>query len=215
MKELSLHLLDVAKNSVAAGAEHISITLDEDQDGWLTIAIADDGRGMEPEFLARVTDPFTTTRTTRKVGLGLPLLRLTAEQTGGSLDIQSTVGAGTTLAARFQRQHLDCPPPGGSVRGGGPAHPGQPGRGMDGGAQHPKRKLCLFHSGGPGDSGRGHPLERAGGFRVDERISGGTGTERWGGVCPSRPRRTGRIAPEGPRPSPAAEPDSPGKMISQ
>ena len=59
MKELSLHLLDVAKHSVAAGAEHISITLDEDQDGWLTIAIADDGRGMEPEFLARVTDPFT------------------------------------------------------------------------------------------------------------------------------------------------------------
>ena len=110
MKELSLHLLDVAKNSVAAGAEHISITLDEDQDGWLTIAIADDGRGMEPEFLARVTDPFTTTRTTRKVGLGLPLLRLTAEQTGGSLDIQSAVGAGTTLAARFQRRHLDCPP---------------------------------------------------------------------------------------------------------
>ncbi len=110
MKELSLHLLDVAKNSVAAGAEHISITLDEDQDGWLTIAIADDGRGMEPEFLARVTDPFTTTRTTRKVGLGLPLLRLTAEQTGGSLDIQSAVGTGTTLAARFQRRHLDCPP---------------------------------------------------------------------------------------------------------
>ena len=110
MKDLSLHLLDVAKNSVAAGARHVSITLDEDQDGWLTLAIADDGRGMEPEFLARVTDPFTTTRTTRKVGLGLPLLRLTAEQTGGSLSIDSTVGAGTTLTARFQRRHLDCPP---------------------------------------------------------------------------------------------------------
>lgn len=100
----------MAKNSVAAGARHVSITLDEDQDGWLTLAIADDGRGMEPEFLARVTDPFTTTRTTRKVGLGLPLLRLTAEQTGGSLSIDSTVGAGTTLTARFQRRHLDCPP---------------------------------------------------------------------------------------------------------
>ena len=110
MKELSLHLLDVAKNSVAAGAEHISITLDEDQDGWLTIAIADDGRGMEPEFLARVTDPFTTTRTTRKVGLGLPLYRMTAEQTGGSLDIRSEVGKGTAITARFQRRHLDCPP---------------------------------------------------------------------------------------------------------
>ena len=110
MKELSLHLLDVAKNSVSAGAKHVSITLDEDQDGWLTIAIADDGRGMAPEFLARVTDPFTTTRTTRKVGLGLPLLRLTAEQTGGSLSIDSTLGVGTTLTARFQRRHLDCPP---------------------------------------------------------------------------------------------------------
>lgn len=110
MKELSLHLLDVAKNSVAAGAKHVSITLDEDGDGWLTIAIADDGRGMAPEFLAQVTDPFTTTRTTRKVGLGLPLLRLTAEQTGGSLSIDSTLGVGTTLTARFQRRHLDCPP---------------------------------------------------------------------------------------------------------
>lgn len=110
MKELSLHLLDVAKNSVSAGAAHVSITLDEDGDGWLTLAIADDGRGMAPEFLARVTDPFTTTRTTRKVGLGLPLLRLTAEQTGGSLSIDSTLGVGTTLTARFQRRHLDCPP---------------------------------------------------------------------------------------------------------
>ena len=91
MKELSLHLLDVAKNSVTAGARHVEITLTEDEAGWLTAAIVDDGRGMDPEFLARVTDPFTTTRTTRKVGLGLPLYRLTAEQTGGSLDIRSEV----------------------------------------------------------------------------------------------------------------------------
>ena len=110
MKELSLHLLDVAKNSTAAGAKNVAITLGEDGDGWLTITIADDGRGMAPEFLAQVTDPFTTTRTTRKVGLGLPLLRLTAEQTGGSLDIASTVGVGTTVTARFDRRHLDCPP---------------------------------------------------------------------------------------------------------
>ena len=110
MKELSLHLLDVAKNCVAAGASHVSITLDEDAEGWLTVVIADDGRGMDPEFLARVTDPFTTTRTTRSVGLGLPLYRMTAEQTGGSLDIRSEVGKGTTVTARFQRRHLDCPP---------------------------------------------------------------------------------------------------------
>ena len=110
MKELSLHLLDVAKNSVTAGARHVEITLTEDEAGWLTAAIVDDGRGMDPGFLARVTDPFTTTRTTRKVGLGLPLYRLTAEQTGGWLDIQSEVGKGTAVTARFQRRHLDCPP---------------------------------------------------------------------------------------------------------
>ena len=86
MKELSLHLLDVAKNSTAAGARNVSITLEEGADGWLAVTIADDGRGMSPEFLAQ------------------------AEQTGGSLDIQSTQGVGTTLTARFQRQHLDCPP---------------------------------------------------------------------------------------------------------
>lgn len=110
MKELSLHLLDVAKNSVSAGAAHITVSLEEDRDGWLTISIADDGRGMDPAFLAKVTDPFTTTRTTRKVGLGLPLYRLTAEQTGGHLDIQSQVGKGTTVTAVFHRKHLDCPP---------------------------------------------------------------------------------------------------------
>ncbi len=110
MKELALHLLDVAKNSVSAGAAHIAVTLEENEEGRLTITIADDGRGMSPEFLARVTDPFTTTRTTRKVGLGLPLYRLTAEQTGGSLHIASEVGKGTTVTAVFYRRHLDCPP---------------------------------------------------------------------------------------------------------
>ena len=122
MKDLSLHLLDVAKNSVAAGARHVSIALEEDAAGWLTLTISDDGRGMSPEFLAQVTDPFTTTRTTRKVGLGLPLLRLTAEQTGGSLDIQSTVGVGTALTARFAAMDPEgdllsaTPPPGGTRR---------------------------------------------------------------------------------------------------
>ena len=110
MKELSLHLLDVAKNSVAAGATWVDISLDEDKDGRLTIVISDNGRGMSPEFLAQVTDPFTTTRTTRKVGLGLPLYRMAAEQTGGSLDIQSPLGQGTTVTAVFDRKHLDCPP---------------------------------------------------------------------------------------------------------
>lgn len=110
MKELSEHILDIAQNSVAAGAANIGITLTEDQAGWLTVVIADDGRGMSPEFLASVTDPFTTTRTTRNVGLGLPLYRQTAEQTGGTLQIRSTPGTGTTVTAVFDLNHLDCPP---------------------------------------------------------------------------------------------------------
>ena len=110
MKELSLHLLDIAQNSVSAGAKHIGLSLEEDEEQDLRLVIADDGRGMSPEFLARVTDPFTTTRTTRKVGLGLPLLRMMAEQTGGSVEIESQVGAGTTVTALFRGGHIDCPP---------------------------------------------------------------------------------------------------------
>ena len=110
MKELSLHILDVAQNSVSAGASRLDITLREDARGWLTVTIADNGRGMSPDFLARVTDPFTTTRTTRKVGMGLALYLLAAEQTGGRLSIDSTQGQGTTVTATFDRNHLDCPP---------------------------------------------------------------------------------------------------------
>ena len=83
MKELSLHILDIAQNSISAGCTRLELSLTEGA-GQLVLVIGDNGRGMSPEFLASVTDPFTTTRTTRKVGLGLPLLRLTAEQTGGS-----------------------------------------------------------------------------------------------------------------------------------
>lgn len=110
MKELSLHLLDVAQNSVSAGAKHINLVLEETEGHILHMVLADDGRGMSPELLAQVTDPFTTTRTTRKVGLGLPLLRMTAEQTGGSIDIQSQVGVGTAVTALFHLEHIDCPP---------------------------------------------------------------------------------------------------------
>lgn len=112
MKELSLHILDIVKNSVSAGAAHIGLNLTQTEDGTLTIVISDDGRGMSPEFLAAATDPFTTTRTTRKMGLGLPLYRLAAEQTGGSLTVESTVGKGTTVTAVFHTDHLDCAPMG-------------------------------------------------------------------------------------------------------
>lgn len=112
MKELSLHILDIVKNSVSAGAAHIRIALDQGADGALTLSVEDDGRGMDSDFLAAVTDPFTTTRTTRKVGMGLPLYRLAAEQTGGGLEISSRVGEGTRVTAVFHTGHLDCPPMG-------------------------------------------------------------------------------------------------------
>lgn len=111
MKELSEHILDIAQNSVAAGAAHLTITLTE-EDGKLTIVIADDGRGMSPELLATVLDPFTTTRATRTVGLGLSLYRMSAELTGGSLSIRSEPGQGTVVTAVFDTGHLDCPPMG-------------------------------------------------------------------------------------------------------
>ena len=113
MKELSLNILDVAKNSVKAGAKHVVIRIVE-ENGWRTLSIIDDGCGMPPEFLATVTDPFTTTRTTRPVGMGLPLLKLAAEQTGGTLTIESSVvpPTGTTVTASFQMDHLDCVPVG-------------------------------------------------------------------------------------------------------
>lgn len=110
MKELSLHLLDIVKNSTAAGASLVEVRLEEDESRTLTVTIKDDGRGMSPELVHAVFDPFTTTRTTRKVGMGIPLYRLTAEQTGGGLTVESEVGAGTTVTAVFHRDHLDCPP---------------------------------------------------------------------------------------------------------
>ena len=110
MKELSLHLLDIVKNSTAAGASLVRVELTEAEDHTLTVVIADNGRGMSPEMLAAVSDPFTTTRTTRKVGLGIPLYRLAAEQTGGSVTLESTEGVGTTVTAVFHLDHLDCAP---------------------------------------------------------------------------------------------------------
>ena len=115
MKELSLNILDVAKNSVSAGASLIRISLVTDADGWLTLQIIDNGCGMTEEVLRNVTDPFYTTRTTRKVGLGLPLLKLAAEQTGGYLRIQSSTeqsNSGTTLEAKFDTKSIDCMPVG-------------------------------------------------------------------------------------------------------
>lgn len=109
MKELSLHILDIAQNSVSAGAGSILIRLAW-KPGTLDVAIEDDGRGMEPEFLKTAAEPFSTTRKTRKVGLGLPLFKLAAEQTGGSFDIRSEPGKGTRVHARFRTDQIDMPP---------------------------------------------------------------------------------------------------------
>ena len=89
MKELSLNILDITQNSISAGADNIEISLVEDNDHLLTLVIQDDGCGMSSDIVERVTNPFYTTRTTRKVGMGIPLLKLAAEQAGGRLEISS------------------------------------------------------------------------------------------------------------------------------
>ncbi len=111
MKEISLNILDVAGNSIKAGAKRIDIILTESQQrNVLELTIADDGCGMSPEFLRQVTDPFTTTRTTRKVGLGLPLLKMAAEGSEGTFSIRSQEGKGTRVDASFRLDHLDRMP---------------------------------------------------------------------------------------------------------
>lgn len=111
MTELSLNVLDVAENSTRAGASLVEITVDADfPSDRLTIVIRDDGCGMTPEQVARVTDPFFTSRTTRKVGLGVPFFKYAAESTGGSFGIVSAPGAGTTVTAVFVLSHIDRMP---------------------------------------------------------------------------------------------------------
>jgi len=111
MRELSLHILDAVQNSLEAGATLVALVIDEDLPAdQLTITVRDNGRGMDEATLARVRDPFYTTRTTRKVGLGIPLFQAAAERCGGGLTIASQVGRGTTLQATFQHSHIDRAP---------------------------------------------------------------------------------------------------------
>ena len=111
MRELSLNVMDVAQNSVRAEATVVRITVTEsDKDDRLTIEIADNGCGMTQEQVQQDIDPFFTTRTTRKVGLGVPLFKLSAEQTGGSFDIQSEKGQGTVTTAAYVKSHVDMTP---------------------------------------------------------------------------------------------------------
>lgn len=115
MKELSLNILDIVENSVKAGATLTEINIEE-TDEKLILTITDDGCGMTEDVLKTVVDPFYTTRTTRKVGLGIPLLKLEAEMTGGVLNLESThisqddKNHGTKVNAVFYKNHIDCTP---------------------------------------------------------------------------------------------------------
>lgn len=111
MRELSLNVMDIAQNSITAGAALIEILVEETSNPhMLSIQIADNGKGMDEEQVKSVTDPFYTTRTTRKVGLGIPLFKMAAEMTGGTFSIESAVGKGTTVAADFHAGHVDMTP---------------------------------------------------------------------------------------------------------
>ncbi|MBP8640411.1 MAG: ATP-binding protein [Oscillospiraceae bacterium] len=111
MQELSMNILDVAENSVRANATLVEITIEEKpQADLLSVTISDNGCGMTAEQVKNVTDPFYTTRSTRKVGLGVPFFKMAAELTGGKLEIQSTVGIGTIIKADFIRSSIDLMP---------------------------------------------------------------------------------------------------------
>lgn len=111
MREITLHLLDLAENSVSAGARTVQVAVCEDlQADRLTASLTDDGRGMDAETVQKVTDPFYTSRTTRKVGLGIPLLKGAAEECNGGLRIASKPGEGTRVEVFFQHSHIDRMP---------------------------------------------------------------------------------------------------------
>lgn len=111
MEELSLHILDLIENALAAGAKRIEIYINEDVGrDELRLEVRDNGRGLEPEAQAQVLSPFYTSRTTRRVGLGLPLLKATAEACGGGLRLQSAPGKGTTVVAWMRLSSIDRPP---------------------------------------------------------------------------------------------------------
>jgi len=111
LRELALHLLDIAENSVSALASIIQISIEENRAAdRLRIVIEDNGKGMDAQTVARITDPFVTSRTTRKVGLGIPLLKAAAEACNGGLEIWSEVGKGTTVTVEFQLSHIDRMP---------------------------------------------------------------------------------------------------------
>lgn len=111
MPEIAMHIMDLVQNCITANATHIRILLGIDTlPDMLSVEIADDGKGMAPDFLENVTSPFTTTRTTRKVGLGIPLMKAGCEGAEGQFEIRSTQGVGTTLKGSYRLSNIDRPP---------------------------------------------------------------------------------------------------------
>ncbi len=109
MDELSLHILDIAVNSIRARAKKIKITIEQEKK-YIKIVIEDDGYGMDNEILKVATNPFYTSRTTRKVGLGLSMYKMAAEMTGGEFSIDSKKDLGTKVVAKFNQKNIDCMP---------------------------------------------------------------------------------------------------------
>jgi hypothetical protein len=113
MKDISFHILDIVQNSLHAGADKILIEMKENtKEGKLKLTISDNGSGMDPRTVAMVTDPFFTSSTTKKVGLGLPLLKQNAEQTGGVFEVSSELNKGTVVKAVFNTHNIDMIPEG-------------------------------------------------------------------------------------------------------
>ena len=111
MQDLSLHILDIVENSLAAGARRVEIRVEENiAADRMVIEIVDDGCGMDEERIQRALDPFFTTKTVRRVGLGLPLLSEACRMSSGEMQIQSCPGKGTRLRATFQHSHIDRKP---------------------------------------------------------------------------------------------------------
>lgn len=116
MRELALHILDLVQNSIEAGATRILLeVIENDAADTLTIRVTDNGRGMDEEMKRSVLDPFVTTRKTRRVGLGLPLIDMSTQRCDGYLKIDSQPGRGTVVEAVYRRSHLDRPPLGNMV----------------------------------------------------------------------------------------------------
>jgi hypothetical protein len=111
VQDLSLHILDIVENSLAAGARHVEIRIEEDlKADRMSVEIVDDGCGMDEGMIRQALDPFFTTKTTRRVGLGLPLLAEACRMSNGQLCVQSCPGKGTTVRATFQHSHIDRKP---------------------------------------------------------------------------------------------------------